>query len=118
MIKVFNSYVGTEVKVNNFDFFVSICKYVAEKLQTLEEHRDFPEHRFGRVIFETDRFGGTYADFSFKHDSGAVLYAAGTAEQEQIFSLERLIEIVKVQRSRLEKVRDLAAISAHINAEY
>ena len=118
MIKVFNSYVGAEMQVNSFDFFVSICKYVAEKLQTLEEHRDFPEHKFGQVIFETDKFGGMYADFSFKHDSGAVLYAAGTAEQEQIFSLERLIQIVKVQRSRLEKVRDLAAIAAHINAEY
>jgi len=105
MIKVFNSFVGAEISVNSFSFFVSICKYVAEKLHTLEDHREYAEHGFGRVTFETDRFGGGYASFNFDLNTNAVTFAKGYPEEEQVTSLERLIEITDRLRQRMERVR-------------
>ena len=118
MIKVYNSYVGAEIAVNNFDLFVSICKLIAQDQHTLEDHREYTEQGWGRVTFETDRFGGGYASFNFDLQTDAVTYAKGEPEEEQISSLARLTEIVSTQRRRLLRVRDLRAISERVNAEY
>lgn len=118
MIKVFNSYVGAEIAVNSFGLFVSICKLIAQDEHTLEEHREYSDYGFGRVIFETDRFGGGYACFNFDLNTCAVTYAKGQPEEEQVTDLNKLIQIVKTQKKRLLKLRDLKAVSEMINAEY
>lgn len=118
MIKVFNSYVGGEIAVNSFSLFVSVCKLIAQEEHTLEDHREYTECGFGRVTFETDRFGGGYASFNFDLKTNAVTYANGQPEQEEITDLKRLIQIVSTQRKRLLKVRDLKAVAERINAEY
>jgi hypothetical protein len=118
MIKVFNSYVGGEIAVNSFSLFVSVCKLIAQEEHTLEDHREYTEYGFGRVTFETDRFGGGYASFNFDLKTNAVTYAKGQPEQEEITDLKRLIQIVSTQRKRLLKVRDLKAVAERINAEY
>lgn len=118
MITVFNAYVGTEIKVNTFGMFVAVCKLIAQDEHTLEEHREYAEYGWGQVTFETDRFGGGYASFNFDIRTGAVTYAKGQPEQEDITDLKRLIQIVRTQRKRMERVRDLRAVGERINAEY
>lgn len=118
MIKVFNAYVGTEIDVNSFSFFASVCKYLAEQLRTLCEVREYTEHGWGQVTFETDRFGGGYASFNYDMRTGAVTYAKGHPEQEDVTTLERLRDIVNTQRKRMLRVRDLRAVSEAVNSEY
>lgn len=118
MIKVFNSYVGAEIDVNSFGLFVSVCKLLAEKLHTLEEHTESPEYNWGQVAFMTDKFGGVYAIFNFDTRTNEVTFMKGHPEQEQVTSLEQLIKLIKTTRKRMEKVRDLKAVSQMINAEY
>ncbi len=118
MIKVFNSYVGAEIAVNSFGLFVSVCKLLAEKLHTLEEHTETPEYNWGQVAFMTDKFGGVYAIFNFDTRTNEVTFMKGHPEQEQVTSLEQLIKLIKTTRKRMEKVRDLKAVGQMINAEY
>ena len=118
MIKVFNAYIGTEIKVDTFSLFASICKYVAEKLLTLEEHKDYPEHQWGSVWFMTDRFGGNYASFHFDATTAEVTYMKGYPQEERVTSLERLVDLVKADKKRMERARDLYAVAEAINREY
>ena len=118
MIKVYNSYVGAEIAVNTFDLFVSICKLIAQEQHTLEDHREYHEYRWGAVWFMTDKFGGTYAQFHYDLTTGTVTYAKGQPEEEEVTTLQRLVEIINTQRRRLLRVRDLGAVYARINEEY
>ena len=118
MIKVFNSFVGAEIEVRSFSLFVSICKLIAQDLHTLEEHREYPEYGWGSVWFMTDKFGGGYAGFHFDTRTNAVTFAKGHPEEEQVTSLERLIEITDTARRRMLKVRDMNAVSEFINSQY
>jgi len=118
MIKVFNSYVGAEIAVNSFGLFVSVCKLIAQDMHTLEEHTECTEYHWGQVAFMTDKFGGVYAIFNFDTRTNDVTYMKGHPEEEPVTSLEQLIKLTNTARRRLEKVRDLKAVSAMINAEY
>ena len=118
MIKVFNSFVGAEISVNSFSLFTSICKYLAEKMHTLEEHREYQEHGFGSVWFMTDKFGGNYAGFHFNLKTSEVTYMKGHPKEERITSLERMTALIEADRKRMMQARDLRAISERVNAEY
>lgn len=107
-----------EEYVTSFREFAEICKQIAYDLHTLVEIREYPQYDWASVIFETDKFGGSYLGLHYDYNTGVVTAEYGTDRAQEIYDEDQLRALVKRERDYMLQHRDMQYISDMINAEY
>ena len=110
--------VGRVSKVWNLSELVEACEELAEELQTNCEREDYPQYGWTNISFYTDKFGGTYVNLHYDHNTGVVTNWYGSEYAYEVNSKKFLRSLVKRELYRELKDRDLDYIYEMINAEY
>lgn len=101
-----------------YEIFVCDCENIAKELHTIVEAKKYERYGWASIVFMTDKFGGTYLCLHYNLNTNKITYKYGFDSAEEIKDLERLKELVKTERDKMLKERDLDYISEMINGEY
>lgn len=101
-----------------FDKFVSLCQEIAREEDTMIEVKDYPKFGWAAISFMTDRFGGVYVHLHFDHKTRDIVNWYGHDGAVQLESVEQLKNLVRTEKEKLLKVRDLNKVYEMVNAEY
>ncbi len=101
-----------------FDYFVSICKEIANNLQTMCEVKEYTEYGWAAIAFMTDKFGGTYINLHYDLQTNEIVNWYGHKNARKIEDISFLSDFVRDEMNKELKARDLSAVCDMINAEY
>ena len=101
-----------------FENFVSVCKEIANNLQTICEVKEYPEYGWAAIAFMTDKFGGTYINLHYDFQTNEIVNWYGHKDAREIKDISFLSYFVKNEMEKEMKARDLNAVYNMVNAEY
>lgn len=102
----------------NYETFVQVCKDIANNLHTMMEVKEYKEYGWASIAFMTDKFGGVYVHLHYDLKTNKVVNWYGMQNETEITDLQQLKELVRVERDKLLKERDMESIYEQINNEY
>jgi hypothetical protein len=103
---------------NNFSELVEWSKSYAREIETMVENHFYNEYNWGTVIFETDKFGGSYIQLKFfPNENNKLILDFGSTERESD-NLNEIKVFILNEKIKMEKSRDLNHIYEMINSEY
>ena len=98
--------------------FVMDCENIAKELHTMMEAKKYEKYGWASIAFMTDKFGGVYVHLHYDLNTNKVVNWYGMPYQTEITDLQQLKELVRVERDKLLKERDMESIYEQVNSEY
>lgn len=98
--------------------FVMDCENIAKELHTMMEAKKYDRYGWASIAFMTDKFGGVYAHLHYDLNNNKVVNWYGMDKETEITDLQQLKELVRVERDKLLKERDMYEIYEQVNNEY
>lgn len=98
--------------------FVMGCENIAKELHTMMEAKKYDKYGWASIAFMTDKFGGVYVHLHYDLNTNKVVNWYGFKNETEITDLQQLKELVRVERDKLLKERDMESIYEQINNEY
>jgi hypothetical protein len=102
----------------NFETFANECKQIAKELHTIMDAKKYDRYGWASIAFMTDKFGGVYVHLHYDINNNKVVNWFGTERETEITDLQQLKELVRVERDKLLKERDMESIYEQVNNEY
>lgn len=98
--------------------FVMDCENIAKELHTIMEAKKYEKYGWASIAFMTDKFGGVYVHLHYDLKTNKVVNWYGMQKETEITDLQQLKELVRVERDKLLKERDMESIYEQVNSEY
>lgn len=98
--------------------FVMDCKNIAKELHTMMEAKKYEKYGWASIAFMTDKFGGVYVHLHYDLNTNKVVNWYGFEKETEITDLQQLKELVRAERYKLLKERDMESIYEQVNNEY
>lgn len=102
----------------NYLTFVMDCENIARELHTIIEAKKYEKYGWASIAFMTDKFGGVYVHLHYDLNTNKVVNWYGMDKETEITDLQQLKELVRVERDKLLKERDMYEIYEQVNNEY
>lgn len=102
----------------NYLIFVMDCENIARELHTIIEAKKYEKYGWASIAFMTDKFGGVYVHLHYDLNTNKVVNWYGMKNETEITDLQQLKELVRVERDKLLKERDMESIYEQVNNEY
>ena len=98
--------------------FVMDCENIARELHTMMDAKKYDRYGWASIAFMTDKFGGVYVHLHYDLNNNKVVNWYGMDTETEITDLQQLKELVRVERDKLLKERDMESIYEQVNSEY
>lgn len=98
--------------------FVMDCENIAKELHTMMEAKKYDKYGWASIAFMTDKFGGVYVHLHYDLNTNKVVNWYGFKDETEITDLQQLKGLVRVERDKLLKERDMYEIYEQVNNEY
>lgn len=103
---------------NNYLKFVMDCENIAKELHTIMEAKKYDRYGWASIAFMTDKFGGVYVHLHYDLNTNKVVNWYGFEKATEITDSKQLKELVRVERDKLLKERDMESVYEQVNNEY